>query len=279
MNGLRHGARMAAPLAGAEDSAEFRSHRRAYLAELAPADPAERMLAEEVILQAWRLNRVQWMEARLIDRDLAEAEGLLPPDGGQASESDRRIEESICRGEVLRKSLGGPKSPYLLLLRLEARLEQFWRHAMAELRQYQAQRGDRQAAEESRRTANKKGERPNPTSCDGPAMGVIPLNAAQTATYLPESRGGSLRFAPGKRTQNVDENDTVCSPTDGRVPWLDASQLAAPEGGRQATFPQAGAFHVVCPNSGQTTAPSTIHGLGGSRQAVSACPGPAGFLT
>jgi hypothetical protein len=237
MNALRHGMRSEFPLAGMEDAGEYRRLRLSMLRDLAPATPEERRLAEEAILQGWRMDRVQWMEARLIDHDLAEAEGLCgearrdadrrpeghSPEGmgqarGRTTEEDRRIENSVSFGAVLHKSLSGPGSPYLILGRLEGRLARSYRRLLAELRQCQLERRAREAAGAARGgpgaagSPEKKSERTNPTVSGRPTELQAPVStvSAEVPALLPRPA------SPGGPPENEPISVTKAFPQDSR---------------------------------------------------------------
>jgi hypothetical protein len=55
-------------LTGEEDSEEFFEFRQRMLAELDPWGPEENLLAEEIVTEYWRLNRVPAAEARILTR-------------------------------------------------------------------------------------------------------------------------------------------------------------------------------------------------------------------
>jgi hypothetical protein len=225
MNGLRHGARRASLLGDMDDPAGFRSHRRAMLRELSPATPEERILAEEVILQGWRLNRAQWMEARLLDRDLAEAEGLCPQDTDQASHEVRRREESIALGSVLHRSLSGPGSPYQILSRLEVRMERSYRRLLSAYGQCRFERLAREVGGGEKAAADKKSERPNPTTSDDPSPAVASVSTSNTVSCEQKPVG----FVPPADPRQA-------NPTPRR-----GFPLSTPGSGRACGFPLASA--------------------------------------
>jgi hypothetical protein len=65
-NALRHGLTAASPILPTEDPAAYETHRRQFLDEFQPATPAETQLVAELADTSWRLNRIPFLEARLL---------------------------------------------------------------------------------------------------------------------------------------------------------------------------------------------------------------------
>lgn len=204
MNALRHGARSRRMPEPTSDPDAFARHRREVLERLAPCGEEERGLAEEAILQGWRLQRIHEMEDGLYRRDQDEAaelllrSGELPPPGRA-----RQAAFSAALGEVMGRSMSGPCNPYQTLARQEARALRIHTRCMADLRRLKA-------AREAARV--QKSEQTNPPSTPGRtaarrlpttlqtrtcALQIPAANGDRRATNEPTSEGAALRGRPG----------------------------------------------------------------------------------
>ncbi len=68
INALRHGLTAASAVLPSEDQAAYDSHRRGFFDEYQPATPTETQLVQEIADTAWRINRIPFLEAELLDR-------------------------------------------------------------------------------------------------------------------------------------------------------------------------------------------------------------------
>ncbi len=134
LNALKHGlsARYDVPPSAGEQE-EFRSLRRGFLAELQPTGPLERLLAEQVILAAWRLGRILQLEA-----------GYLDFRARQFSRDFRRDCRDRPASQLLAYAISrDPQVSSDALVRLpgyESRAQRSFYRALDELRSLQAQR-------------------------------------------------------------------------------------------------------------------------------------------
>jgi hypothetical protein len=78
-NAVKHGLLAARNVISSEDPDEFDCHRQLMLAQLDPAGPIERVLAERIVSLSWRLKRVERMQNEALDclmgEDVARSEG------------------------------------------------------------------------------------------------------------------------------------------------------------------------------------------------------------
>jgi hypothetical protein len=65
-NSLRHGACSAAALLPGESAAEYRAHQQRYLTLYKPGNSTERFIVDRMTLAAWRLDRLDGLEIRVI---------------------------------------------------------------------------------------------------------------------------------------------------------------------------------------------------------------------
>ena len=66
-NALKHGLSARHDVITSESQADFDLHREALLAELAPQDPMESMLAERIVSLSWRLKRADLIQNQTFD--------------------------------------------------------------------------------------------------------------------------------------------------------------------------------------------------------------------
>jgi hypothetical protein len=67
LNALRHGLTARAAVLPTEDPEAYQRHIQQFLDEYAPATPTETQLVHEIANTAWRLNRIPFLEAELLD--------------------------------------------------------------------------------------------------------------------------------------------------------------------------------------------------------------------
>jgi hypothetical protein len=82
LNALRHGLTAQTAVLPSEDPEAYQRHIQQFLAEYAPATPAETQLVHEIANTAWRLNRIPFLEAELLSAGLISnapsAQTLIP---------------------------------------------------------------------------------------------------------------------------------------------------------------------------------------------------------
>jgi hypothetical protein len=234
-NAFRHGAWSPQAAEPTSDPEAFALHRLEMLECLKPQCEEELALAEEVILQGWRLQRFREMEEGLYRRDQADAAealeraGPLPPPGRA-----RELAFSAALGEALGRTMSGACNPYQTLARQEARALRMYTACLAALRRLQAAR---EAAREE------KSEETNPPYTPGRTPSQLVSTTAGTRSYAPpaaapqgESRatneptveGGQTQSAAGRRMSNGEQgmsNNEVHIPQ-GRVGAMAASDFA-----------------------------------------------------
>jgi hypothetical protein len=74
LNALRHGLTARTAVLPTEDPEAYQRHIQQFLDEYAPATPTETQLVHEIANTAWRLNRIPFLEAELLD-----ATQTMPP--------------------------------------------------------------------------------------------------------------------------------------------------------------------------------------------------------
>jgi hypothetical protein len=68
LNATTHGLTSQSPVLAAEDPAAYQRQCRQFVDEYQPANPTETQLTQELADTAWRLNRIPFLEAGLLDR-------------------------------------------------------------------------------------------------------------------------------------------------------------------------------------------------------------------
>jgi hypothetical protein len=142
-NALRHGLRAANErlLLMDEDAEAFGHYRGDVMRQYRPDGPVERMLARQVALRGWRLERCARVEAALLNRDLGMAHHVameeLPRPHRQTWDQEPH---PIVLGTVLGEALAGPSSAYETLRRYERTHERAFYTAKRELERTQAAR-------------------------------------------------------------------------------------------------------------------------------------------
>ncbi len=125
LNALKHGITAETVLLESEDPAAFAALRDSFFDHLDPQDPVEALLAERVVLAAWRLERVRGMETGLFQHFVREAEDALK------HRPDLTARDHNARA-FLRDSNNA--NSLTLLARYETRLERSFYTALREFR-------------------------------------------------------------------------------------------------------------------------------------------------
>ena len=68
LNAVTHGLTSRSPVLATEDPAAYQRHCGQFFDEYQPATPTETQLTQELADTAWRLNRIPFLEAALLDR-------------------------------------------------------------------------------------------------------------------------------------------------------------------------------------------------------------------
>ena len=139
LNATRHGLLAKDVLIYTDSLEAFEAHYREMLGALQPQGPMERMLAEKVVAQSWRLKRAVWMETCLIGHAVQEAETGDADILLTEEEFDSRAIQPFI-GKEFAERLLCRHSPLDTLQRYERSIERSLNAALAQLRQSQAMR-------------------------------------------------------------------------------------------------------------------------------------------
>ena len=131
-NAVTHGLFCRAAILPGEDPAELERLRRGMMARLRPRDALERMLADRVVSEAWRLRRAVAFEARVIASKTIEEQAER-----QRYRARYADKPPLHAGQIIRSLLGA--DVLTKLSRYEQRIERSMYRAMAELRRLQGE--------------------------------------------------------------------------------------------------------------------------------------------
>jgi hypothetical protein len=123
MNAVKHGLSSRKPIIPGENEADFARFTSEWVAELRPFGAHERLLAEQIIMSAWQIRRVPYLEAGLLTQH-------MQPDGPHPFAMPAEAYQQLGR-----------------LDRHQAALQRTLDRSLRELKQFQADRGDTEPEE------------------------------------------------------------------------------------------------------------------------------------
>ncbi|MHC4788876.1 MAG: hypothetical protein ACYS8K_06700 [Planctomycetota bacterium] len=130
-NALKHGLRSQSVLAPWENAAEYEAFSAELLAQLAPRNALERLLATKVVVEAWRLRRASRCEAEILDQERRRMAG-----DRRDWPRDYQHDPPLTLGQLVRKLIESGVLP--LLSRYEVRIERSLYKALHEFQRLQA---------------------------------------------------------------------------------------------------------------------------------------------
>jgi hypothetical protein len=204
-NAIKHGLLAREAVVRGEDPGQFELYRQQMLAGLAPAEPAEALLAERIAGLAWRLRRAERVQGASFDvlaekQDKPkpvwsdEAKGWIfprpapPGEGEEILALARLVVQDFGQGRILEHLLG-----------YERRIEHSLYRTMAELRNLRKER-----REQEHKEAKSQGQGFQPS-----ALGVLP---SLSAPSLPEE----VRANPPETDAQLCETNPIRSEPDRR---------------------------------------------------------------